>query len=716
VPAMRRPLISSALICASLLLFAAATQGQHERSARLANLTADVAKRATQGRFADSDFVSVAKSRFALMSKLAETDPQAVLDNALNDDTLARVPTNARKYFESRETLSGELEVVAECEEHDGRIHRYLIKEGRKFELAPAGTVDEQLTSGREVELNGVLIGDRAVFEGGQLKTVGSEQTTSSLSNTTGEKRVLVVLVNFQDKATQPFTVDQARNVTFNTTSNYFYENSYGQTWLTGDVYGWYTIPVSSTVCDKNAIATYAKQAAANAGADIASYNNLVYAFPSNACTFTGSANVGGTQPQVWINEWYELGVLGHELGHNLGLYHSRSMDCGATPIGESCTTSEYGDSMDLMGAASSAHFNGFQKERLGWVGGNGSVQTIQTTGTYQLHPYQPSGSDPKVLKVLKSTDPTTGLRTWYYLEKRNAIGFDGYLGTNANVMGGVIVRTGSESSGQQSYLLDMTPATTSWYDPALTVGQTFTDPAAGVTITVLSADSSGASVRVEMNAQPCVRANPSLTMTPSTSSWTKPGTAFTYQVTVTNNNSGGCGNELFNISANLPAGFTAAFSSNAVNLPNGSNTTVFADVASPVGSANGSYGFSFSAANAFSPAHFVSAVGTHVVVSSLNVIANAGAAKYSRSQTATVTSTVTAAGSPVANADVTFVLAKPNGATMSQVVRTGSDGRAVFSYKFNRKADPTGTYTVNANAIIKTFTGSASTSFLVNK
>ena len=104
------------------------------------------------------------------------------------------------------------------------------------------------------------------------------------------------------------------------------------------------------------------------------------------------------------------------------------------------------------------------------------------------------------------------------------------------------------------------------------------------------------------------------------------------------------------------------------------------------------------------------------MVVSSLNVTATPGAAKYSRSQTATVTSVVTAAGAPVANTDVTFVMSKPNGSTMSQVVRTGSDGKAVFSYKFNRKADPTGTYTVNANAIIKTFTGSASTSFVVNK
>jgi hypothetical protein len=35
------------------------------------------------------------------------------------------------------------------------------------------------------------------------------------------------------------------------------------------------------------------------------------------------------------------------------------------------------------------------------------------------------------------------------------------------------------------SFLLDMTPETTSWFDPALTIGRSFTDPWTGVTISV---------------------------------------------------------------------------------------------------------------------------------------------------------------------------------------------------------------------------------------
>jgi hypothetical protein len=47
------------------------------------------------------------------------------------------------------------------------------------------------------------------------------------LPNTFGAQKTLVILVNFQDKQTQPYTPDTARNVVFNTTSNFDLENSF---------------------------------------------------------------------------------------------------------------------------------------------------------------------------------------------------------------------------------------------------------------------------------------------------------------------------------------------------------------------------------------------------------------------------------------------------------------------------------------------------------
>src|SRR5207245_1191828 len=102
-------------------------------------------------------------------------------------------------------------------------------------------------------------------------------------------------------------------------------------------------------------------------------------------------------------------------------------------------------------------------------------------------------------------------------------------------------LHTGSESSGNTSHLLDLTPATSSWSDPALVVGQSFYDPDSGVTIAPEGVSSIGASVSVSFGPMACVRANPTVALSPSQSQWVSPGTTVTYTVTVTNHDNAGC-------------------------------------------------------------------------------------------------------------------------------------------------------------------------------
>jgi hypothetical protein len=304
-----------------------------------------------------------------------------------------------------------------------------------------------------------------------------------------------VILVTFSDAPTQPYTPDVARSVMFDTTSRFYLENSFQQTWLTGDLVGWFTIASTSTVCDTFAIATQAEAAASAAGINVAAYPHRVYAFPQNdACLFWGKSTVGGNPTQAWINGDFEMGVTAHEFGHGLGLWHSHAMDCDTAAVGANCTTYEYGDNVDVMGGSSQyAHYNAFQKEQLGWLNAGASppITTVTVSGTYTLEAYEFAGSGPKALKILKSVDSTTGERTWYYVESRQAIGFDAGLATDSfllpsNILNGLLIRSGNYSQG--SFLLDMTPASDSsyldWRDPALPVGQTFTDPAAGVSVT----------------------------------------------------------------------------------------------------------------------------------------------------------------------------------------------------------------------------------------
>ena len=73
-------------------------------------------------------------------------------------------------------------------------------------------------------------------------------------------------------------------------------------------------------------------------------------------------------------------------------------------------------------------------------------------------------------------------------------------------------------------------------------------------------------------------------------------------------------------------------------------------------------------------------------------------------------------AGLPLINATGTFTMIRPDGRSIRQTIITGIDGRALFSYKFNKKSDLIGTYQVTADANANSRTGQASTSLLVNK
>ena len=82
----------------------------------------------------------------------------------------------------------------------------------------------------------------------------------------------------------------------------------------------------------------------------------------------------------------------------------------------------------------------------------------------------------------------------FYYLELRGGQGMDTGMKTGVYVHAAADIPAPTQN-GARTFLLDMNPATTAW-DP-MTVGQTFTDPAGGVSFTLNSADTSSASVTV---------------------------------------------------------------------------------------------------------------------------------------------------------------------------------------------------------------------------
>src|SRR5262245_59851339 len=250
----------------------------------------------------------------------------------------------------------GTLQVLHEdYADGTGRFTYFIESKGQRVQLYFQGEPARQMT-GTLVRVHGFRAGNEFAIQGAsdvQVLAAGTGGTGGvsalTVSGTFGPQKTAVLLVNFANNPTQPYTVATAQNVVFNTTSNFDLENSYGQTSLTGDVFGWYTIPLSSTVCDYSTLATQARSPATAAGVNLATSTRLVFAFPGNACGWWGLGTVGGNPSYAWVNGSFQLAVVGHEMGHNFGLYHSHSLECGDVPVAASCTSSEYGDSLDIM-------------------------------------------------------------------------------------------------------------------------------------------------------------------------------------------------------------------------------------------------------------------------------------------------------------------------------------------------------------------------------
>jgi hypothetical protein len=183
--------------------------------------------------------------------------------------------------------------------------------------------------------------------------------------------------------------------------------------------------------------------------------------------------------------------VAAHELGHNFGVLHGHSYDCGAVPIAPlGCTRSEYGDRFDVMGNSRAGHFNAYSKNYFGWLPASSVRVHAGGTATYTLGPLEVPGQSLYAVRI-----PTTMAGRTYWIEWRNRTGFD--AGEPATIVNGGLIRFAPSAVGGTD-LLDMNPATATFDDSELDVGATFTDPELLLTITTLSKTSTSLTVEVQ--------------------------------------------------------------------------------------------------------------------------------------------------------------------------------------------------------------------------
>lgn len=357
---------------------------------------------------------------------------------------------------------------------------------------------------------------------------VGPIQTADAVVGGTTEIRVAVLLVNFTRQPSEPWTRQFVHDIYFGAEGSvaaYYAELSNGRVSITGSVFGYLTIAADTSRCAYKSWGTAARDAARAGGIDLAAYSTIVYAFPYQpVCWWGGYARTGssaGPGRDTWINGLFSLYLASHELGHNLGADHAGSISCtdGGEPVAFSatCRTYAYGDPYDTMGYTGQRHMHAWHRWKLGLLDPD-EVATVSESGRYLIAPAEARGADPRLIRIPRASGD------YYVLELRQTYGeFDDFP-AGSPAINGISIRIVRDTGHVPSKLIDTTPATCTFIDAPLTVGQTFADAVNHIAITTLSVGPTGAEVRIQTNYQGSA-AGPSTTMGIVATDTSPPGT-----------------------------------------------------------------------------------------------------------------------------------------------------------------------------------------------
>lgn len=373
---------------------------------------------------------------------------------------------------------------------HGTSSTRYTLRgsKSRRYTVRPA--VPPNVPSGSRVIVRGKKRGK--VIRGKVKPRPGVRAATAGVI---GEYKTAVLLFNFADDRTQPWTDTFVRNRFFNDSDSidaFFKEQSWHQVDLTGEVYGWYELAQNGAGCDVDAWAAQAEQKAIAAGVPLGSFHSIVYVFPKQPdCSWAGLAELPGNQ--MWLNGNISVRVASHELGHNMGVHHAAALSCSSggtgVAISSTCSTSEYGDPFSTMGNAT-RRMAGWHLQQLGYLA-EPNVQTITGAGTYTVRTSLNQSADPVLLKIART--PATSPAEYYYVDLRAAGGVFDNFGITDPAVKGVTIRVGNATTvRKQSKLIDTTPdsyssSSTDFLDAPLTPGRTFSDGTVSITTTAVS-------------------------------------------------------------------------------------------------------------------------------------------------------------------------------------------------------------------------------------
>lgn len=516
-------------------------------------------------------------------------------------------------------TLEGIIKII-HYDDFEGRKSwsDYILESDKKeYDLKFVNEIPDVLTGAR-ISATGKLMNNQLYVSSYEILSNIFPISTPPII-----RKIGVILFNFQNNPSQPYSPPTVQSVVFtasNSVKYYYLENSYNQLILegkyspNGEIYGWFTIPYDNTNCIFSTWSNAAYNMAVAAGYDLTGYDSLVYIFPyTSSCGFGGVAVVGGNI--VWSNGLSNY-VVSHELGHNLGSQHANAYLCTENgqpvAISEDCNNVEYGDPFDVMGL-NYRHMNNAHKFFLNWLQPS-NIITVTTNGVYSIAPIEQSSSSVQAIRIPKDIGNNNQIQKYYYLEFRRPFGlFDSFPLTDP-VVNGVTIRI-ARPNAAETHLIDNTPTLTpSPYDSSLLAGNTFFDQIKGIRIKTLSISPSFAYVNITfVNASLCVHANPSMSVLPLVQ-YGSPGNALNYTVTVMNNDNANCGITIFDISPSLPYPWNQIPLVFQISVAPGSTASRIFSVISGPASSFGNYIFSESAVSTVSSSYGATASANYYV------------------------------------------------------------------------------------------------------
>ena len=488
----------------------------------------------------DNQLTSLIEQRSEALEELVGLDAAQALALALPEEQLKRLrlayPELAGE-LESRGEWQGALEYWIADDFESGTswpVYR-LDLEPEGVEVSFASSEPPGLAAGDLVGVRGLKIGPRVAASESFIVAPAVETVGCS---TTGEQRIAVIMVTYPDEPVPQVSLREIRDGFFSSSQMslgaYWREASYGKTYATGDVFGWFILPRAYS-CERSASEYELLGAAIEAAdeqVDFTEYNRIFILAPWKKGCLRGRASGCGTQTSpsdgtftasfgFLFNEpmfdELPIGIAAHEGGHMLGLGHASSLDFGDITLGfagESGTHTEYGDRFSAMGG-SIGHYSARHKFQLGWLENGTEIETVEESGVFTLSPLSSSVAGLKALRVRRAT----GSDEWLWVEYRQPIGPYEQHSPEQGFSGALIHYEGPlnrDPDKARTHILDLTPQSTrgrfedgrDWNDPALAVGETWKDIFSSRTIEVLSKTSDSLTVSVRQEPS-CVSLSP---------------------------------------------------------------------------------------------------------------------------------------------------------------------------------------------------------------